>query len=412
VNRQITDRRKEAWREQLLYYTMIAMMLSLFLSRAALSISMIAFVVFSFLHSDTRNHFRNFISSPLLWATSLLFFLPLVSGLWSENKEEWLEIVQLKLPLLFFPLAFASPFQFSKQKWKWLGYVFIVLVVCASIWSMFHYVSNISEVHEGYLRAKSILTPLKNDHVRFSWLVSVAILLAASLWITVDSKTRIASWCLPIAIIWLIIFLHILAARTGLFSFYLVLIVTVLWLAFKKAKPLKALLIVLGLVALPMIAYLTLPTFHNRVSYILYDMSYFREAAYLPGANDAVRVISLKAGWELMMEFPASGTGFGDIDIETRKWYSENFPQMLETDMIRPSSEWLIHGAGMGWPGFLAFSVVMLIPFFVPVQDKLPWWLLNLTVAFSFLFDIGLEVQFGVFIYAFIVLWWWKWLKA
>jgi O-antigen ligase len=112
------------------------------------------------------------------------------------------------------------------------------------------------------------------------------------------------------------------------------------------------------------------------------------------------------------MEFPASGTGFGDIDIETRKWYSENFPQMLETDMIRPSSEWLIHGAGMGWPGFLAFSVVMLIPFFVPVQDKLPWWLLNLTVAFSFLFDIGLEVQFGVFIYAFIVLWWWKWLKA
>jgi hypothetical protein len=31
-------------------------------------------------------------------------------------------------------------------------------------------------------------------------------------------------------------------------------------------------------------------------------------------------------------------------------------------------------------------------------------------VAFSFLFDIGLEAQFGVFVYAFIVLWWWKWL--
>ena len=29
----------------------------------------------------------------------------------------------------------------------------------------------------------------------------------------------------------------------------------------------------------------------------------------------------------------------------------------------------------------------------------------------GFVFDIGLEVQFGIFIYSFIVLWWWKWLK-
>jgi hypothetical protein len=34
---------------------------------------------------------------------------------------------------------------------------------------------------------------------------------------------------------------------------------------------------------------------------------------------------------------------------------------------------------------------------------------LNIIAAFSFLFDIGLEVQFGVFIYSFLVLWLWKW---
>ena len=36
--------------------------------------------------------------------------------------------------------------------------------------------------------------------------------------------------------------------------------------------------------------------------------------------------------------------------------------------------------------------------------------MLNVTIAVSFLFDIALEVQFGVFLYSFIVLWWWKWL--
>ena len=52
----------------------------------------------------------------------------------------------------------------------------------------------------------------------------------------------------------------------------------------------------------------------------------------------------------------------------------------------------------------------MFIPFFVWVRDKSWWILLNLTAALSFLFDIGLEVQFGVFIYVFVVCWWYKWM--
>ena len=55
---------------------------------------------------------------------------------------------------------------------------------------------------------------------------------------------------------------------------------------------------------------------------------------------------------------------------------------------------------------------MMLIHFLIKMENKLLWWLLNGTAAFSFLFDIGLEVQFGVFIYSFIILWWWKWLNV
>jgi O-antigen ligase len=70
-----------------------------------------------------------------------------------------------------------------------------------------------------------------------------------------------------------------------------------------------------------------------------------------------------------------------------------------------------MYGAGCGWPGILLFSFVMVIPFWIKTGNRLLWWLLNATAAFSFLFDIGLEVQFGVFIYSFIVLWFYKWLK-
>jgi hypothetical protein len=53
----------------------------------------------------------------------------------------------------------------------------------------------------------------------------------------------------------------------------------------------------------------------------------------------------------------------------------------------------------------------MLLPFFTRVKYKGRWWLLNTLVAVSFLTDIGLEVQFGVFIYSFIVLLGWKWFR-
>ena len=208
---------------------------------------------------------------------------------------------------------------------------------------------------------------------------------------------------------WLIVFLHILAARTGLFSFYIMLFAVALWLIIKKMKWQYGIILLVSLIALPVVAYYVLPSFQNRVKYIRYDMGYFKEAHYLPGANDAVRVISMKAGWSLLKENPVKGVGFGDIGSATEKWDDANYPGMLERDKIYPGSEWLIYGVGSGIPGFLVFTFCMIIPFFTKNKNRLLWWLLNMTAAFGFLFDIGLEVQYGVFIYSFLVLWWYKW---
>ncbi len=403
-------------RSPIIFILMIIMMVALFFSRAVLSAGIIAFTAISFIHPDLKKQFRHFFATPLLWGMSLLFFLPLVSGLWTEDKNEWQEIIRVKLPLLFLPLAFAGPIHFSKKQWEWLVTIFIALVTAGSIWSMFHYISNMSAANEAYLRAKTIVTPLENDHIRFSWLISAAALLSGWLWTKKRKENKPVAWVLAFILIWLVIFLHILAARTGLISFYIMLAVFAVWVIIKKAIPIGigskyGIVLLIILVALPVIAYLALPTFHNRVKYFLYDREYFKKTNYLPGANDAVRVISLKAGWAVMNRQPVTGVGSGDILSETKKWYDKNLPQMLETDKIQPSSEWLIYGAGCGWPGMLLFSFVMLIPFWVKTANPLLWWLLNATAAFGFLFDIGLEVQFGVFIYAFVVLWWWKWLS-
>ncbi|MBK5272942.1 MAG: O-antigen ligase family protein, partial [Bacteroidia bacterium] len=330
----------------------------------------------------------------------------------SEDKEEWLNIVRIKLPLLFLPFAFAGPINFSKKEWEGLAYIFIALVTAGTIWSMFQYAGDIAAVHKGYLQSKTIITPLNDDHIRFSWLVCVSLLLTGWLLISNRKQNKFIAGLLAATSIWFILFLHILAARTGLISFYLVILIIIFRLIYKKTNPIYTIPLLAIIILLPVIAYFVLPTFQNRVKYFLYNLTYFKDAHYLQGSNDAVRVISLRAGWNVMNEKPAYGVGFGNVLKETKKWYRENYPQMIEADKIYPSSEWLMYGAACGWPGVLLFSLVMLISFFIKTENKLLWWLLNATAAFSFLFDIGLEVQFGVFSYAFVILWWWKYFNT
>lgn len=318
----------------------------------------------------------------------------------------------VKAPLFLLPLAFAGPIEFSMKQWEWLALALIFLVAGATVWSMFHYLQNAETVNEGYLRAKTLVTPLKNDHVRFSWLVSVAVLLSGWLALSKQKERGWQFWLLIAVTGWLIIFLHLLAARTGLISFYILLAGFFCWAIIKKWNPKYSIALLLLIVALPVIAYQSLPSFQNRVKYFRYEFEYLKKTTYLPGANDALRIISMKAGWNVMQQQPAAGVGFGDVLAETKKWYADNYPQMIESDKIYPSGEWAMYGAGCGWPGLLVFGLAMLVPFCIKTKHRIVWWMLNATAIFSLLFDPGLEVQFGVFIYAFVVLAFYQYLSA
>lgn len=377
-----------------------------------MSISMALFVLVSLLHKNLKDQIRNFFLSPLLWGMSVLFFLPFISGIWSEDKKQWLDIMRIKLPLLFMPIAFASPFGLSKKNQIAIVILFIILVTGGTLWSTVGYISDINAAHENYLRSQLIITPLENNHILFSWIVTAAILFSAGLLWQKKESGKKTSRILLITILWLIIFLHILAARTGLISFYTILFVAGLWFILKKSKLVYGVLLLAVFIVLPLAAYFVFPTFQNRVKYFLYDLPYFSKASYKPRMNDAVRIISMKAGWSVMNDHPAAGAGFGDIFNETTKWYRIHYPEMIEKDKIYPSGEWLMYGAGCGWPGFFLFSIVLLIPFFIKkLRQNLLWHLLNATIAMMFLFDTGLEVQFGVFIYTFILLCFWHWRK-
>lgn len=404
----------DTWKKSVLFISMVVMLAGLLFSRAMLSSGLIVFAATCLIHKNIPGQLKTFLSSTFLWSMSLLFLLPLISGLWSEDISQWSQVIRIKLPLLLLPICFAGVGSFEFKNWERIAFVFLILVFGGICWSLWQYLKNWESIHEGYLKAHTIETPMGNDHVRFSLLVAIAT--AASVFLFIkkrkDSKKIILIFLLIVTIS-NIIYLHVLAVRTGLICFYISLFAFLISLFKNSQHKIKYLLFLIIILILPLVSYFIFPTFKNRVNYLKYDLLFVRKNEYRQGSNDGNRFASIKAGWALLNQHPLTGTGFGDIKKETEKFYDSNYPQMKAADKILPSSEWMMYGSGLGWPGFILFSFIMLVPFFIKqLLKNMMGWMLNIFMAFSYLFDIGLEVQYGVFIHAFILLWWYKWLQT
>jgi hypothetical protein len=389
------------------------MLIGLFFSRAILSSALIVFILANLIQRNFLHQLKIFFASPVLWSMSLLFFLPFISGLWSEDIHQWADIARIKLPLLLLPLCFAGMNDLSFRDWKRIALCFLLLAFVAVCWSLWQYFRDTSSIHAAYLKAQTINTPLENDHVRFSLLITIAIFTALFLLIKEWKTYKRGFIFLLIATgMIFILYLHVLAVRTGLICFYLGLFIFFVWLLFKE-RNVKFVLLFGLILLLPVAAYFIFPTFKNRIKYFKYDLSLVQKNIYRPGSNDGNRIKSMQAGWQLMNQHAFSGVGFGDIKNETDKIYEINYSAVSQSDKILPSSEWMIYGAGTGWPGFIFFTLIMTIPFFIDELGKnIFWTLINVFISLSYLFDIGLEVQFGVFIHAFVLLWWYKWLQS
>jgi hypothetical protein len=402
-----------AWRQPILLINMITMLTGVLFSRAMLSIGLIVFIITCLFHKNIMSQLKIFFFSPVLWSMSLLFFVPLISGLWSEEHTKWLDIIRIKLPLLLFPVCFADLKNFKQKDWEKISYSFLILICTGVCWSLWQYFQHIETINANYLKASTIQTPLGNDHVRFSLLVTIGILNAVFLLFKIGSKQgKVITGLLILTILFFISYLHVLAVRTGLMCFYSGIFIFIIWVVWKQRNEKRYIWILSLVFLLPVISYFVVPTFQNRIKYLKYDLSLVRKKVFVSGSNDGNRFFSIKAGWQLLRQNPVTGVGFGDIEKETNKIYEVNNPGATATDKILPSSEWMMYGAGAGWPGFVLFSFSMLIPFFIKeLRNNIVWLLINIFIAFSYLFDIGLEVQYGVFVHAFILLWWYKWLR-
>ena len=262
------------------------------------------------------------------------------------------------------------------------------------MWVTIEYVFNYSTYSESYKTGKTISTPIL--HIRYSYFISLALLVGIALLIERNRLFGFMKKTLPFLVIFLFGFLHVLAVRTGLLSFYAGLGLFAI-IAGKKYMKIQYMVgIASGLFLILFLAIQFVPSLKNKIQYSRYDLKMFMENTGHHLYSDNLRLISIKNGLDILNSNPMVGAGIGDIEVEMKERYKNLYPDIPLDLQATPINQIVFSLASFGFVGGILFFIFL----FYPLTYKEHLFDTKLLMIYgatlgSFMGDASIELQLG-----------------
>lgn len=384
----------------------LLMLLGFLCSRAILSMSMIAFGANALRGVPLRDWFRwRWWWLGLSWVA--LFAL---SWFWSSDHGIWNDHVQVKLPFLLLPLGFSLLPAFSAGQYRFYTLGMCGILLSGVAYSLSFFLGDPSAYIKGYSFSHVFPTPVYNDHIRFSAALALAVGWCVYAWPWLSRRWMrivVAASCILFAA-----YLHLLAAKTGLLMLYglaALLVIRQLW----RGSLLKGGLLLLLTTAMLWLGYQKVPTFRERVHYARYNLQLLSWGRVEGNYSDLSRVLSYRVALHEIRKAPLMGAGAGDLVSAMNEGYNTLYPQVAQENRLVPHNQLLVVGLAAGIPALLLFLAWLFYPLSTLRRNRegfftLAVWLLLLV---PLMVEPMLEVQFGVFVYLFFLLWQWHALR-
>jgi len=342
----------------------------------------------------------------------LFFTFPLVLHLLQagyvcsqENWSYYLDTLLLKASFFILPFVFMVAHPIKKSYFFKVLSLFFMANVCYSMYVVVHYLLDFEHINQSYIHAKVIPAPI--NHIRYSLMLVTAIVSACYLLLEKFAwGFRFEKTITLFLLSFLILFLHIFAVRSGLLSFYLLLLVfgTQYFVRRKQPKALIAMLFVI--VCLPLCSYYALPTFKARCRNTMNDLCSLQTEQSANQYSIAGRLISYKVSYSLWQESPWYGVGVGNLLQKTKARYRRDYPYVNQQMIKFPHNQFLRYATSFGLLGLLVFVVGFYFPLFYQKNYQNQFLLMQyLLVTLSFFVEGTLETMHGLyFSLAFILL--------
>lgn len=386
-------------REHLTLLGLCGISVGLTTSVAIVSISVGVLVASVWISKNWKIYLQNFIQSPLSIGFALLLILHFVSYFYTENIQELLKEIRIKLPLLLLPFTLINlPSLTEKQKYT--VWVFFVLAVSfTGVCTLIHYLMHYQQITANIIHSKEV--PIKPDmsHIYYSMIAAFAVWagvyayrIPVVLWKPVEKKILLG------LSIFLAVCLHIFTARTGLVAFYVSCFVFIVYYITEKKQYKTGFLLIALLVLVPTISAFMLKGFQDRIVNTYIDLNKYNQGKDISHRSISLRLAAWQTAGHIIQHNMWTGVGIGDNEDEMKKQYEkENFKACKECLLPNTHNQFIEFTLGFGILGGGTLLFIMVYPLFYSKYRKNLTFMLFWVVCFmSMLTEAILERQIGV----------------
>lgn len=321
-------------REHLITPCCLLFIASLFLSiAAALKVVTMGLVVLAAL---INNPFRQKIhllkERKAIWFMLAFAVLLFTSAFLSSNHHAASRFVQLRLPLILFPLSIGL-IQLSKDQRNkiLLGIASIVAVSCFI--SLCYAVFRCLQLHNpAWLYNDALSFLVGQQSIYTSLLVNISIYVFVY-HIFYSQSSKIYKIIMGVCVVFLFIISYLLASRNMMLILYTITLGFSFFYIIKKKKWLEGVGLLVGLLIIGLIIFKFFPKTINRFKELAFTQFNYQSkapeshyasdlsASQWNGAN--FRLAAWQCGWQLFKEHPLTGVGLGDKKDELFNVYEQ-----------------------------------------------------------------------------------------
>ena len=377
----------------------LGLIVGLVTSKVVLSVATIMIMCNAIINLRIAENFKKWIGDTTSVLLIALFLVYLLTGFYSDDTGYWVDRCRMKLPFLALPLGFTTVKTLTHKRFQqWLA-VYFYVIVAAAIVVCINYLFHFDTLNEQLTKGQPIPAPLR-DHIRFSLEMAFAVVVGIYLWNNKFSfGLRNEKYVLGGGILFLAIFIHVFAVRSGILTMYIAFIVMILYWLFTKKAYLQGLMALIVLVGFAISAVMFIPSLHARMLYFKYEMELIKKGELHPEHSDAQRLLSIQYGVQIAEENPLLGVGVGDIKSEMDKLYNQSAGSEFVKSKL-PHNQFVYFLAASGIIGFLVFMLSVLYPWFSQKRFKnMLYSVFILIMLISFMAEHTLEIQIGTAFY-------------
>ncbi|MGI4833978.1 MAG: O-antigen ligase family protein [Janthinobacterium lividum] len=333
---------------------------------------------------------------PSLLCFGLVYLVHLGTGLLRTSPTDpalWQDLL-LESPFLLLPGAFLLLPAWRPGHLRFLWLLLLGCCLAAAAGSTGYYLRHQQLIEQLYLQSQ--VMPTVPDHIRFSLLVSMAVL--AGLVLLTSARLPQPWRRLVLAgVVLLFLYQHLLAVRSGLVTLYGAGALWLAWLGGHYGRWRLMLRNALVALALGGSCLLLFPTLQNKIVNTRTDTAQLDTVESANNYSVTARYYSYQVADAVIREHPLLGVSKVQLDQAMAAQYGYMYPQISRAHYLLPHNQFIYNLAAYGVLGLL----VSLLGFYYPLWRALRTRnallvLIYAIVTASFLVEYTLETQIGV----------------